>query len=189
LLVRFLSKISPSTFSIAVYLSRIYMKTNNKFAAEELIRLYAAFEKIKIDVAKELFKIGSYYKVVGLFNELNLLELEKRYGLFVIEMFGDAYFALRKFREAVTCYEYVISKVAGAKQSRIKAAECHYQLGSIHKSKFRLEQYKKRFGVNSRVEALEIMLGMHGSLKKNYQLNNHLSLKYGIEIHYKVKCC
>ncbi|MFQ1817489.1 hypothetical protein ACK37D_04725 [Aeromonas veronii] len=165
------------------------MKTNNKFAAEELVRLYSTFDKIKLDVAKELFKIGSYYKVVGLFNKLSLFELEKQYGLVAIEVFGDAYFALRKFREAVTCYEYVISKVAGAKQSRIKAAECHYQLGSIYKSKFMLDQYKVRFGVNPRVETLEIMLGISGALKKNYQLNNHLSLKYGIDIHHKVKCC
>lgn len=187
--IRFLSKLSYKTFPVAVFLSRIYIKTNNRFSAEEIIRLYSAYEEIKLSTAKELFKLGSYYKVVRIFSSIDNIDIDKKYGVAAVELLGDAYFSLRRFKEALVCYEYIISRVAGAKLSRIKSAECYFHMSDYSRSQFRLDQYKNRFGVNSRTEMLEKRLNMNKVFKKDHKFNDYLNLKYGVKMNYKVKIC
>lgn len=186
ILIKMLSRISPKTFRIAVECSKVYRRANNKNAAIRVLRYYENHNSIKIHVAKELFKNGAFYKVLGLFSEKSASKIRDEYGMSIVEMIGDCYFSNRRFDIALEYYEFIINNVKGAKTSRIKLAECHYHNGYYNKSIMRLEQYVTRFGETKRSKMLYERLVINNKVK-GYRYKEMLQNKYGIDIHYKLE--
>uniref|UniRef100_UPI002147CED8 hypothetical protein n=1 Tax=Endozoicomonas sp. SESOKO2 TaxID=2828743 RepID=UPI002147CED8 len=179
-------KISPKTFPLAVKFSKVYRRTNNNFSAERIIRFYEVHETLKVDIARELFRMRSFYKVVRLFSKERYDEIQHKYGMPIVELIGDSYHALRNFDRALGYYEYIINTHKAAKSSIIKSAECYYHCGNFEKSLFRLKQYTIRNGFNPRSNMLYSNL-VDNRAKKQYEKKLFLEKKYGLKINYKLE--
>ncbi|WP_422475531.1 tetratricopeptide repeat protein [Endozoicomonas sp. ALB032] len=185
-LIKLACRVSPRTFPLAVKFSKVYRSANNNFSAERIIRFYEIHESLKVDIARELFKMRSFYKVVRLFSKERHDEIEHKYGKNTVELIGDSYHALRNFERALEYYEYIINTHKAAKSSRIKSAECHYHCGNFKKSLFRLKQYIIRNGVNPRSRMLYSNL-VGNQAKKQYEKKLFMENKYGLKINYKLE--
>ena len=184
--VKTLSKIIPKTFFFSVKCSRLYCRANNKNMAIKLVRFYECYDHLRVDVAKELFKLRAYYKVVRLFSDKDVLSLEEQYGVQIVELVGDCYFSMRKFDVALNYYEHVIKVVKGAKTSRIKSAECYYHCGNLSRCLFRLEQYMTRYGKTERSDMLYERITQDKKTRK-HEGKKIMQKKYGVNIHYKLE--
>lgn len=184
--LRIVSFFGPRAFFLGIFFSRLYWKAGDTKSAEYAIRIFQQYDDCKIDVVRALLKIKSYYKVLNVCSGFNNKDLNEKFGHVLVELLGDAYFGLRRYKEALDCYEFVIGENRRNKSARIKSAEIF--VISNNPNIF-MDRYNELIDMgvnNSKLTALYERVQALSRKNKNLgEVRGYYKSKYSIDVRYK----